>query len=129
MLDLSGSFLGSLALKQCSSAGSSSLHPSCCFGISLAGAQGQVFGGIVSGKVLAASQVVIVAATFLNPTFHRLPSDNDEAEETKPNVGGPANESCISSGMAVHGVSNPSLMNCQISPDIMHWGPPPRPHY
>lgn len=79
--------------------------------------------------MLAASQVVIVAATFLNPTFHRLPSDNDEAEETKPNVGGPANESCISSGMAVHGVSNPSLMNCQISPDIMHWGPPPRPHY
>ncbi|KAF2291838.1 hypothetical protein GH714_035912 [Hevea brasiliensis] len=131
LLALSGSFLGSLAPKQCSSSGSSSFHSSSCFGITLAGAQGQVFGGIIAGKVLAASLVVVVAATFLNPTFHRLPiSDNDEAVETKPSVGGPANESCISTGMsmAVHGVANPTPINCQMSPDVMHWGPP-RPHY
>ncbi|KAJ9146581.1 hypothetical protein P3X46_028825 [Hevea brasiliensis] len=130
LLALSGSFLGSFAPKECSS-GSSSLHSSCCFGISLAGAQGQVFGGIVAGKVLAASLVVVVATTFLNPTFHRLPSDNDEAMETKSSCCGPANESCVSSGMSmtVYGVANPAAINCQVSPDIMRWGPPPRPYY
>ncbi|KAJ9153906.1 hypothetical protein P3X46_027294 [Hevea brasiliensis] len=108
-----------------------SLHSSCCFGTYLAGAQGQVFGGIVAGKVLAASLVVVVATTFLNPTFHRLPSDNDEAMETKSSCFGPANESCVSSGMSmtVYGVANPAAINCQVSPDIMRWGPPPRPYY
>ncbi|EEF31478.1 DNA binding protein, putative [Ricinus communis] len=135
ILSLSGTFLGSFTPKQ--SAGSSSVgSPSCCFGISLAGAQGQVFGGIVAGKVLAASQVVVVAATFLNPTFHRLPSDHNdnEVEETEPSLGGPAsaNESCVSTGMSmtVYAVANPTPINSQMSPpDIMHWPGPPRPHY
>ncbi|KAF2288977.1 hypothetical protein GH714_023205 [Hevea brasiliensis] len=93
-------------------------------------AQGQVLGGIVAGKVLAANLVVVVATTFLNPTFHRLPSDNDEAMETKSSCCGPANESCVSYGMSmtVYGVANPAAINCQVSPDIMRWGPPPRPY-
>ncbi|KDP43236.1 hypothetical protein JCGZ_22788 [Jatropha curcas] len=125
LLALTGSFVGTFALptKPCSSS----------FGISLAGAQGQVFGGIVAGKVLAASQVVVVAATFLNPTYHRLPSggvggENEGGEETKPNAGGgPVNEisSCTGMSMCVYGMTNPTPVNCQMSPDVMHWASPP----
>ncbi|KAJ6905452.1 AT-hook motif nuclear-localized protein 17-like [Populus alba x Populus x berolinensis] len=129
LLALFGSVVGPLATNKASCASpppGSAVHSCSSFGISLAGAQGQVFGGIVAGKVMAATQVVVVAATFLNPTFHRLPGENDEAEqETKPSVGGgPASESCVSTGMsmAVYGVANPTPVNCQMSPpEIMHW--------
>ncbi|XP_062016751.1 AT-hook motif nuclear-localized protein 23-like [Rosa rugosa] len=82
LLSLSGSFMESLA--------------TCSFGISLAGSQGQVFGGIVGGQVIAASLVVVVAATFRNPRFHKLPagpglasgdeSDDDDTQDTKPSL-------------------------------------------
>ncbi|XP_074576277.1 AT-hook motif nuclear-localized protein 28-like [Curcuma longa] len=45
--------------------------------ISLAGPQGQVVGGIVAGPLVTAGTVVIVAAAFAKPTFHRLPSADD----------------------------------------------------
>jgi predicted DNA-binding protein with PD1-like motif len=105
------------------------------FGICLAGAQGQVFGGIVGGKVVAASLVVVVAATYTSPAFHRLPSEADEAvEEAKPNIGGNASESnCSTSSnamcMPVYSVASPTPLNCQISPDVMPWGPTSRSPY
>ncbi|XP_023531738.1 AT-hook motif nuclear-localized protein 16-like [Cucurbita pepo subsp. pepo] len=46
--------------------------------IYLAGAQGQVVGGVVVGALIASGPVVIMAATFMNATFDRLPSDDDE---------------------------------------------------
>ncbi|GMH11927.1 hypothetical protein Nepgr_013768 [Nepenthes gracilis] len=47
--------------------------------IYLAGPQGQVVGGGVVGALIAASPVVIMAATFMNATFDRLPlCDEDE---------------------------------------------------
>ncbi|WOK96221.1 AT-hook motif nuclear-localized protein 28-like [Canna indica] len=45
--------------------------------ISLAGPQGQVVGGTVAGPLVAADTVVVVAAAFSNPTFHRLPVEDD----------------------------------------------------
>ncbi|KAK8704389.1 hypothetical protein V6N13_048015 [Hibiscus sabdariffa] len=42
------------------------------FSISLAGPQGQVVGGFVAGSLVAADTVFIVAATFNNPSYHRL---------------------------------------------------------
>jgi predicted DNA-binding protein with PD1-like motif len=48
-----------------------------CLSISLAGPHGQVVGGAVVGPLYAASTVVLVAAAFTNPTFHRLPADDD----------------------------------------------------
>ncbi|XP_072979764.1 AT-hook motif nuclear-localized protein 17 [Typha angustifolia] len=47
--------------------------------ISLAGPQGQIVGGTVAGPLVAAGTVVVVAAAFSNPTFHRLPSEDDVA--------------------------------------------------
>ncbi|KAL6655423.1 hypothetical protein ACP70R_006249 [Stipagrostis hirtigluma subsp. patula] len=45
--------------------------------ISLAGPHGQIVGGAVAGPLYAATNVVVVAAAFTNPTFHRLPADDD----------------------------------------------------
>lgn len=147
LLSLTGSFLGCSATTTSSSKQLSSSPPpssSSSFGICLAGAQGQVFGGIVGGKVIAASLVVVVVATYQNPGFHRLPSDaahdDREAEESKPCVnrsGGGGSDhhhqgcsggSSTAMSMSVYGVASPSPINCQISPDhVMPWGPTSRP--
>ncbi|XXG86539.1 hypothetical protein AAC387_Pa11g1411 [Persea americana] len=47
------------------------------FSISLAGTQGQIVGGFVVGPLLAAATVVVVAAAFNSPSFHRLPLEDD----------------------------------------------------
>ncbi|KAL6284598.1 hypothetical protein ACE6H2_015527 [Prunus campanulata] len=155
LLSLSGSFMdavpaaptcSSSASSKVASAGGCSLLGSGSFGICLAGAQGQVFGGIVGGKVVAASAVVVVGATFVNPKVLRLPlpgddhDDNDhvveggapaaeyEAQETKPCVNVESHCSVYSGG----GVASSTPMNCQITsvPDqVMPWGPPSRPPY
>ncbi|CAK9184400.1 unnamed protein product [Ilex paraguariensis] len=124
ILSLTGTFLGY------SSSSSSSLS-STCFGISLAGGQGQVFGGIIAGKVTAASTVVLVGATFMNPTFHRLPGEFEESENQAkpPPSGGGASEggSNTEMSMSVFGVAAPQPLNsCQVSsPDhhVLPWGP------
>ncbi|CAH9100222.1 unnamed protein product [Cuscuta europaea] len=48
--------------------------------IYLAGAQGQVVGGCVVGALIASGPVVIMAATFLNATYDRLPLLDDEQQ-------------------------------------------------
>ncbi|XVF69488.1 hypothetical protein PTKIN_Ptkin11bG0086400 [Pterospermum kingtungense] len=152
LLSLSGSFVGfnvSPSSSKAPQSSSSSTSPSrsslsslsCSFGITLSGAQGQVFGGIVGGKVIAATLVIVVATTFTNPAFHRLPceSDNeDHHQETKPCIhgnvgsagGGAATEPCSSTGMSmsVYGVASPTPLNCQVSPDVMPWGSSSRPY-
>ncbi|KAA8548776.1 hypothetical protein F0562_000460 [Nyssa sinensis] len=46
----------------------------------LAGGQGQVVGGSVVGPLVAAGPVMVIAATFSNATYERLPlEDDDEA--------------------------------------------------
>ena len=144
LLSLSGSFLGYSTTTCSASKPSPSTFASCSsFGICLAGAQGQVFGGIVGGKVVAASLVIVVATIYANPAFHRLPSDDiDEADqEAKPNIGcsgggggvGNANESCTSStnamSMSIYSSVSPTPLNCQIAPDVMPWGPTSRSPY
>ncbi|KAA8524150.1 hypothetical protein F0562_010419 [Nyssa sinensis] len=46
--------------------------------IYLAGAQGQVVGGGVVGSLIASGPVMIMAASFMNATFDRLPLDDDD---------------------------------------------------
>lgn len=86
-----------------------------------------MFGGIIGGKVIAASLVVVMAATYTSPAFHRLPSEADEAEEAKPNIG------CAGGGGNAinesYSVASPTPLNCQISPDVMPWGPTSRSPY
>ncbi|XAR57386.1 hypothetical protein NMG60_11025518 [Bertholletia excelsa] len=44
----------------------------------LAGGQGQVVGGSVVGSLVAAGTVIIMAATFSNATYERLPLEEEE---------------------------------------------------
>ncbi|KAK3205318.1 hypothetical protein Dsin_019364 [Dipteronia sinensis] len=121
LISLSGTFLG----------GSSTP----CFGVSLAGLQGHVFGGIVAGKVTAGGQVVVVAATFVNPEIHRLPIceegvDNHHHEDHNKQEDGGGGASDHQTCSNVYGggggvVASPTPLNCQMSPDVMLWGPRP----
>ncbi|KAF9687380.1 hypothetical protein SADUNF_Sadunf02G0087500 [Salix dunnii] len=45
--------------------------------ISLAGPQGQIVGGIVAGGLVAAGTVFVVATSFNNPSYHRLPLEEE----------------------------------------------------
>uniref|UniRef100_J3M5L0 AT-hook motif nuclear-localized protein n=1 Tax=Oryza brachyantha TaxID=4533 RepID=J3M5L0_ORYBR len=45
----------------------------------LAGGQGQVVGGTVVGELLASGPVMVIAATFSNATYERLPLAEDES--------------------------------------------------
>ncbi|KAG9145078.1 hypothetical protein Leryth_008884 [Lithospermum erythrorhizon] len=57
--------------------------------IYLAGGQGQVVGGSVVGTLLASGPVVIMAASFSNAAYERLPLDEDENPPPQmPNVQG-----------------------------------------
>ncbi|OIW13790.1 hypothetical protein TanjilG_31679 [Lupinus angustifolius] len=52
--------------------------------IYLAGGQGQVVGGLVVGPMVAAGPVIIMAATFSNATYERLPLEDEEGEGSPP---------------------------------------------
>ncbi|XP_071679829.1 AT-hook motif nuclear-localized protein 28-like [Lolium perenne] len=47
--------------------------------VALAGPHGQILGGAVAGPLVAATTVMVVAATFTNPSFHRLSADDVDA--------------------------------------------------
>nr|XP_043607957.1 AT-hook motif nuclear-localized protein 23-like [Erigeron canadensis] len=69
ILSLSGSFLPPPAPP-----GATSLT------IFLAGGQGQVVGGNVVGELTAAGPVIVIASSFTNVAYERLPLEDDEAE-------------------------------------------------
>ncbi|KAK7276305.1 hypothetical protein RIF29_17444 [Crotalaria pallida] len=47
----------------------------------LAGGQGQVVGGTVGGPLVASGPVMVIAATFANATYERLPLEDEAGEE------------------------------------------------
>ncbi|KAI5056549.1 hypothetical protein GOP47_0028367 [Adiantum capillus-veneris] len=49
--------------------------------IYLAGGQGQVVGGSVVGALLASGPVIVMAASFLNASYDRLPLDDQEEQQ------------------------------------------------
>ncbi|KAK8955976.1 putative DNA-binding protein ESCAROLA [Platanthera guangdongensis] len=53
----------------------------------LAGGQGQVVGGSVVGSLVAAGPVMVMAATFTNSTYERLPEEED-GDETETGLSG-----------------------------------------
>lgn len=50
----------------------------------LAGGQGQVVGGSVVGPLLASGPVMVIAATFSNATYERLPLEEQEEDHQQP---------------------------------------------
>ncbi|XP_042496936.1 AT-hook motif nuclear-localized protein 28-like [Macadamia integrifolia] len=112
------------------------------FTISLAGPSGQIVGGSVAGSLLAAGTVYIVAAAFSNPSYHRLP----EEDELQSPLSGKADQSPSGSGgggEGSHGHPGPppapaepcgvSIYSCHLPSDVI-WAPtarqpPPPPHF
>lgn len=117
----------------------------------LAGGQGQVVGGTVVGALTASGPVMVVAATFTNATYERLPIE-EEGEEGGGNgapggsiqqgngsnsgEGGGGSDQQGQQGGAASTTTMPmpiynlppNLMpnNGQMPPDVF-WAPPPRP--
>ncbi|XP_065878630.1 AT-hook motif nuclear-localized protein 23 [Euphorbia lathyris] len=77
ILSLSGSFLPPPAPP-----GATSLT------IFLAGGQGQVVGGSVVGELTAAGPVIVIAASFTNVAYERLPLDEEEQQMHSGGGGG-----------------------------------------
>ncbi|WOL00055.1 AT-hook motif nuclear-localized protein 20-like [Canna indica] len=95
----------------------------------LAGGQGQVVGGSVVGPLIASGPVMVVAATFSNATYERLPLEDEDEAEGASSSGGLLG--AISGGMP-----DPSLLNMynmapnggQLGHDALAWAhvrPPP----
>ncbi|CAL0303186.1 unnamed protein product [Lupinus luteus] len=70
----------------------------------LAGGQGQVVGGSVVGSLVAAGPVMLIAATFANATYEKLPLEDDDE-------GGGGNSSVQGGGRGVGGSSPPGIGN------------------
>ncbi|KAL3497769.1 hypothetical protein ACH5RR_040501 [Cinchona calisaya] len=51
--------------------------------IYLSGGQGQVVGGSVLGELIAAGPVIVIAASFTNVAYERLPLDDEENEQVQ----------------------------------------------
>ncbi|KAM7508905.1 hypothetical protein LguiA_019358 [Lonicera macranthoides] len=77
ILSLSGSFLPPPAPP-----GATSLT------IYLAGGQGQVVGGNVVGPLIASGPVIVIAASFTNVAYERLPLDEEEPPVSQVSGGG-----------------------------------------
>ncbi|XP_074287275.1 AT-hook motif nuclear-localized protein 20 [Silene latifolia] len=120
----------------------------------LAGGQGQIVGGGVVGPLVASGPVLVIAATFTNATYERLPveeetsgggggggggqegavggaGDGGESQAVAETSGGGGGGGGDASGetsmtMPMYNIPPNMLPNGQMPPD-MFWGPPPRP--
>ncbi|CAH9065243.1 unnamed protein product [Cuscuta europaea] len=99
----------------------------------LAGGQGQVLGGNVIGALVASGPVVVIAATYMNAAYQRLPLEDEELRQAVDEGGVPLGVvETVSSSSAPHshGLVD-SLYN--LPPNLLHipheahWPPPPRP--
>ncbi|ESQ35358.1 hypothetical protein EUTSA_v10009678mg [Eutrema salsugineum] len=91
------------------------------FTVSLAGPQGQVIGGFVSGPLFSAGTVYVVAAGFNNPSYHRLPAEEKQREsasaETREGEG---------QSPPVSGGGGESMYSCHMGGSDVIWAPTAR---
>ncbi|KAF6153233.1 hypothetical protein GIB67_036579 [Kingdonia uniflora] len=79
----------------------------------LAGGQGQVVGGSVVGTLIAVGPVMVIAATFANATYERLPLEDDDEAGSGPagGAGGGGSPPVIVSSVGQHHVlADPSSL-------------------
>ncbi|CAG7905581.1 unnamed protein product [Brassica rapa] len=106
----------------------------------LAGAQGQVLGGGVAGPLIASGPVIVIAATFSNATYERLPIEDEQQqpqlEEAKKEKEKDDNESGNDGNEGSMQALPPPMYNMppgfmpngqQMAQHDVYWGaPPPR---
>ncbi|XP_042504539.1 AT-hook motif nuclear-localized protein 17-like [Macadamia integrifolia] len=105
------------------------------FTISLAGPSGQIVGGSVVGSLLAAGTVYIVAAAFTDPSYYRLPSEDELQSSISGNVGHSPSGSGGCGGEGSHDHPGPppgpaescgiSIYGSHLSSDVI-WAPTAR---
>lgn len=138
ILSLSGSFLPPPAPPAASG-----------LAIYLAGGQGQVVGGSVVGPLLASGPVVIMAASFGNAAYERLPLEDEETQGSVPGSGGLGSPGIMGGNQQqqqqqnqqqqqqlvpdpntslFHGVPQNLLNSCQL-PSEGYWGASARPPF
>ncbi|KAG0491571.1 hypothetical protein HPP92_004616 [Vanilla planifolia] len=76
----------------------------------LAGGQGQVLGGVVVGPLVAAGPVMVVAATFSNATYERLPLEEEQEENEGGGGGGGGGHLSIGSPTGLRGGRPPDSL-------------------
>ncbi|KAE9456731.1 hypothetical protein C3L33_11366, partial [Rhododendron williamsianum] len=87
----------------------------------LAGAQGQVVGGSVVGALVASGPVVIMAGSFMNATFDRLPLDEDDAAAAAAGRQHHHNRVDVAE---IYGVVPQNLLtNGTLPPEVYSWAP------
>ncbi|KAL5714275.1 hypothetical protein ACHQM5_016259 [Ranunculus cassubicifolius] len=98
--------------------------------ISLAGPQGQIFGGSVVGPLIAATNVFLIATSFTSPTYHRLPVEEEDQNNTSDNnnnqVGTPSTGQAIDSTPSDPAAAM-TIYNCSHIPNEVIWTPNARP--
>ncbi|KAK4796736.1 hypothetical protein SAY86_029062 [Trapa natans] len=108
------------------------------FKISLAGPQGQIVGGHVAGPLVAAGQVFVVAASFNNPSYHRLMEEHDDCgKSTADGNSPPVSGGVDSGGNHSHGHQQqqqgtdscgvPTMYSCHMPTESM-WVTPSKQH-
>lgn len=104
----------------------------------LAGGQGQVVGGTVAGSLVASGPVMVIAATFANATYERLPLDDEQGEEEmqmqqqkqqqpQQGLGEQQQQQQQQVSMPMYNLPPNLLHNGQNMPHDVFWGAPPRP--
>ncbi|XP_047323779.1 AT-hook motif nuclear-localized protein 20-like [Impatiens glandulifera] len=81
--------------------------------------QGQVVGGCVVGPLVAAGPVMVIAATFSNATYERLPLEEEEEEEDHGGGNGPVGDVGSPGRLGQTGFGLPP--NGQMNHDAIAW--------
>ena len=90
--------------------------------IFLAGGQGQVVGGSVMEPLLASGPVVLMAASFGNAVFERLPLEEEDQSPVQVNPSASQSSDITGGGGGGGGVSFHNLVNYQLPGDGLGWG-------
>jgi len=141
ILSLSGAFL-----PPPSPAGATGLT------VYLAGGQGQVVGGSVAGPLVASGPVMVIAATFANATYERLPLEDEQGGGDQEEMQVQVQQSGVDSATVAAAVTSSSSQGLELGehhqqlqqvsmpmynlpPNLLHngtqmphdvfWGPPP----
>ncbi|CAL0324329.1 unnamed protein product [Lupinus luteus] len=89
------------------------------FGISLLGSQGEIFGGVIDGKVVAGSNVTIMATMFKKPEFHKVGfNGNDDGVVGEKDHIPNGNNGRVNINMS--DLLNPQVPS--VEDDVMQWG-------